>query len=246
MQQVPIDDLEAWIADCANHLRESNGFRVSNARAEEFLLLFGLAGRTVRYSDAFLLLGRTNFGPEAVPLARAALEHAVTLQWAFIVEGGLDRFRVEVAHDRIAHYSAVAAWVGSDGLASEVARLDPPPAGKRMPPFMNLLRDLDEGKFLETSYHVLSQQVHVTHAAVTSFLAASDGAPVSLVYEHEYPYRYEATYAVAAACMLARWVIARLTNDAALLEVLDHASDRLILPMNLLDQLPPGRRRVGL
>lgn len=246
MQKPPIEDLEAWIAECVEHLRDRDGFRVLDAHANEFLLLFGLAGRTVRYSDAYLLLVRSRYGPEAIPLARAALEHAVTLQWVFIVNGSIDRFRIEVAHDRLAHYSTLADWLGSDELNAEVAKLDPPPPGKRMPPFMNILRELDEGKFLETSYHVLSQQVHVTHAAVTSFLTPGEGAQLSLAYDQEYPYRYQATYAVAAACMLARWVIARLTNDTSLLEVLDKASDRLILPMTLLDQLPPERRRVGL
>jgi len=46
--------------------------------------------------------------------------------------------------------------------------------------------------------------------------------------------------------MLARWVIARMANDAELLEDLDKASDRLILPMNLIEQVPPGRLRTGL
>ena len=46
--------------------------------------------------------------------------------------------------------------------------------------------------------------------------------------------------------MLARLVVATLTDDVALLEHLDAASDQLILPMNLLEQLPANRRRPGL
>lgn len=245
-QTPPIEDLEEWIVECVEHLRSSDGFTVPEAQGNEFLLLFGLAARTVKYSDAYLLLTRSHFASQAPPLARAALEHAVTLQWAFLVDGGVNRFRVEIAHDRLAHYSTLAAWMSNGEFSARVARLDPPPQGKRMPPFMNMLRELDEGRFLETSYHVLSQEVHVTHAAVTSFLTPGESEPVSLVLDQEYPYRYPATYAVAAACMLARWVVARMTNDAGLLEVLDKASDRLILPMNLIEQLPPGRRRTGL
>ncbi|WP_139416142.1 hypothetical protein [Agromyces laixinhei] len=65
-------------------------------------------------------------------------------------------------------------------------------------------------------------------------------------YDQDYGYRYQATYVVAAACMFARWVIARLTNDAALLDRLDRTSDQLILPMTLLESVPPERRRNGL
>lgn len=46
--------------------------------------------------------------------------------------------------------------------------------------------------------------------------------------------------------MLARWVVARLTNNTELLSELDSKSDELILPMTLLDNIVPERRRKGL
>jgi len=180
MAQTPTEELEEWIVECVEHLRSSDGFTVPESQGNEFLLLFGLAARTVKYSDAYLLLTRSNFESQATPLARAALEHAVTLQWAYLIDGGVDRFRVEIAHDRVAHYSTLAAWMNSDELKARVAGLGLPPRGKRMPPFLNMLRELDEGRFLETSYHVLSQELHMTHAAVTSFLTTSEGEPMSL------------------------------------------------------------------
>lgn len=59
-------------------------------------------------------------------------------------------------------------------------------------------------------------------------------------------YWYQATYVTAAACMLARWVVAHLTNNTELLSELDSKSDELILPMTLLDNVVPERRRKGL
>ena len=215
------------------------------ARQREFLLLFGLVGRTVRFADAYLRLCELGCMSEAVPLARVALEHAVTAQWVYIVKGGVGRYHRGSVQDRRDHYTTLAGWLGHTELRAEVKWLEPTPEGKRLPPFLNMLRDLDKGKFLETTYHVLSQQVHVTHSAVTSFLGGGEDG-VHLKYEQDYPYPYQLTYAVAVACMLVRWILANLTSDHALLAALDKKSDALILPMNLIDSLPPERRRAGL
>ncbi|GAA4384733.1 DUF5677 domain-containing protein [Agromyces bauzanensis] len=205
-----------------------------------------MIARTIRYADAYLSLSRAGYGSEAVALARASLEHAVTLQWIFVVQGGIDRFRVTAAHDRQEHYSNLAAWLNNHELAEEVTKLDSPPDGKRLPPFMNMLRDLDQDRFLETSYHILSQQVHVTHAAVTAFITPGEEEELHINYDQDYGYQYQATYVVAAACMLARWVVARLTNDTELLTRLDNTSDDLILPMTLMDNVAAEKRRKGL
>lgn len=236
--------LEAWIEECIGHLRDAKEFDVLAVHSNEFLLLYGVAARIVRYSDAYLQLARSGFLGEAVVLARTALEHAVTLQWVFIVDGGIDRYRLEVAHERIEHYRNLAGWLESQQLAEAVADLEAPPEGKRLPPFMNMLRELDQDRFLEASYHILSQHVHVTHAAVASFVvpAADD---LQLKYDQDYGYRYQATYVVATTCMMARWVIAKLTDDRALLERLDRASDSMLLPMNLIESVPKNRRRTG-
>ncbi|MFF2267332.1 DUF5677 domain-containing protein [Cellulosimicrobium cellulans] len=247
MESPELADLVSWIEECVDHLRESSGFQVPATYEADFQILFGPAARTVRYAEAYLHLARANFSTEAIPLARAALEHAVTLQWVFLTDAGVTRFGHTVRRDHASHYRNLALWLDSDELRQYLDRLEPLPAGSpQMPPFMNLLRDLDHDGFLETSYHVFSQQVHVTHATVLSFLHITEGGPVEVTYDQPYPHRYQATYAVAAACMLARWVLAMLTDDVPLLKHLDTASDRLILPMNLLEQLPANRRRPGL
>lgn len=236
---------EAWIEECVAHLQDAKSYDVVSAHANEFLLLYGVIARTMRFADAYLQLVRSGYGSEAVVLARAALEHAVTLQWIFVVNGGIDRYRVTSAHDRQEHYSNLAEWLNNEELAEEVKKLDLRPVGKRLPPFMNMLRDLDKENFLEMSYHILSQQVHVTHSAVTSFVAPGEDE-LHIKYDQDYGYQYQATYVVAASCMFARWVVARLTNDTALLEQLDKASEDLILPMTLLDSVAPSKQRKGL
>ncbi|QXF84302.1 hypothetical protein HBA53_24670 (plasmid) [Rhodococcus pyridinivorans] len=237
--------LEAWIDQCVAHLRDAEDFDVHRPHKDEFLLLYGVAVRVMRYSDAYLRLVRCGFVGEAVVLARTALEHAVTLQWVFIVNGGINRFQVDVGHDRLEHYRNLAVWLDHHELAEAVASLDSPPEGKRLPPFMNMLRELDQEKFLETSYHILSQHVHVTHAAVAQFLEQGT-EELHIKYEPKYGYQYQATYVVAVSCMLARWVVAMLTDDPPLLELLDKTSDDLILPMTLIDNVEEKKRRKGL
>jgi len=246
MPDVPEEDLIAWIRACVSSLRDVDGFTVERAHSDEFLLLYGLIARTFRYSNAYLTLVDAKMEGEAVPLARAALEHAITLQWVFVVDGGVKKFRNSVAHDRVEHYGKLADWLDNDELREALTELDPLPEGSRLGKFMGVVRDLDQGTFLETTYHVLSQHVHVTHSAVTSFLQPGEDE-LHILYEQEYAYRYQATYACAVACMLARWVLARLTNDNALLEELDRISDELQLPMELAQHLkPPRKRRVGI
>lgn len=241
----PTSELEAWIRDCVAQLRDAPGHDVARAHEDEFYLLFGIIVRTMRYADAFLVLMNSRMEPEAVPLARAALEHAVTLQWVFTVDGGINRFSREVAHDRISHYTKLASWLRNEELAGLVGQIPAPPTGRRLAPFANLMRELDHESFLETSYHILSQQVHVTHAAVAASLVQGSDE-LHITYEQDYGYRQQATYAVAAACMLARWVLAKLTVDTELLAKLDRISDQLFLPLNLIDNLPEANRRKGL
>lgn len=106
-----------------------------------------------------------------MPLARAAFEHAITLQLVFISDGGIDRFNREVMHNRISQYTTLATWLNNTEFARLAAQRDAPPAGKRLAPFGTLFTDPDQERFLATSYHALSQQVHVTHAVVVAALA---------------------------------------------------------------------------
>ncbi|WP_029251546.1 DUF5677 domain-containing protein [Paraoerskovia marina] len=238
-------ELLAWIEECISDFRDRGEFKVLATHKDELLLLFGVIGRTVRFADGYLKLCELGSMSEGVPLARAALEHAVTVQWVYIMKGGVGRYHRAVIQDRRDHFARLTDWLNDTELLAEVERLERTPEGKRLPPFMNMLRDLDEGKFLETTYHVLSQQVHVTHSAVTAFLGGDDDQ-VHLKYEQDYPYSYQVTYAVAVACMLVRWILADLTNDDGLIAVLNKKSDALILPMNFIDGVPPDRRRAGL
>ncbi|KZM27991.1 hypothetical protein ST47_g866 [Ascochyta rabiei] len=67
--------LETWIEQCVAHLRDAENFDIYRPHEDEFLLLYGVAVRVMRYCDAYLHLVRSGFTGEAVVLARTALEH---------------------------------------------------------------------------------------------------------------------------------------------------------------------------
>jgi len=235
------DQLHTWIRECVSDLRDRENFEVIKEEASHLLLLFGLCARTIRYADAYESLVDSGFSPEASPIARAALEHALTAQWVFLREGGLAKFRVASARSHKEHYEKLAAWSDNAELKREIGNIPAIPAGKSMPKFMDVLRDLDQDNYLETQYALLSQSVHVTHSAVFSYLSWNDG--YEFKYEQDDPWAFQTTYVVAISCMLASWVIASLTNDMDRLSLLDQVSEELTLPMNLEDALPLLLRR---
>lgn len=246
MIQVPQEELERWIRDSAARLQGAADYTVARVHENEFFLLYGVLTRTIHLADTFLDLVGTGRAADAVPLARTALEYAITAQWVFTVDGGVDRWRRDVEHDRYDHYRTLSEWLSDEDLAREARRLPEPEAGKRLPKFMAMLRDLDHQRLLETSYLVLSQQVHVTHAAVMAAIEGDENGNLHLSATDEYAYSYQAIYVSAIACMLARWILAKLTNDVEELRRLDAVSDDLYLPVTLIDQLPETRRRRGL
>lgn len=246
MSQVPQADLESWIRDCAAWLKDADSYDVLRAHKDEFLLLFGVFTRTIRYAETFLELVASGRAAEGVPVARAALEHAVTAQWVFIVDGGIQRWQRKVDLDRIEYYSKLAEWMKNGELAEGVAQLPAPPKGKSLPPFLDMLRELDKDHFLETGYKILSQEVHVTHAAVTSALEADEEGNPQLAPLREYAFIYQGVYVCAVLCMLVRWILTKLTKVSRDLAELDATSDELNLPLTLIDELPAARRRKGL
>lgn len=135
--------------------------------------------------------------------------------------------------------------VGQRNLANGYRRTEGTARGRRLGKFQDMLRDLDHKHFLESRYNLLSQQVHVTHGAVTGFIDARQ-SELGITYEQNSPYRSVATHVAALAATLARRLLARLRNDEAMLRQLPSVSDRLQLPIDLSDQLPPAKKRVGI
>ena len=241
-----IEALQDWIRESAAAIGARDEFTVKAAISDEFLLLFGPCAQAIRYAGAYTELQRAGYTREAAALGRAAMEHAVTAQWVYLVDGALSRFRSSVMHSRKRFYTDLAEWLNIDEVRTGALRLPSPP-GKGMPTFSGqggIMSDLDQENFLKTGYKVLSQTVHVTHSTVHGFLGLDDKNAYFLKYETGDYYEYQTHYLVAISCMLARWLIGKLTEDGPALTYLDRKSDELYLPCSLEHGIPAHKLRV--
>lgn len=204
----------------------------------EFLMLFGLVQRVRRLAQAYLRLDHAGFASEASVLIRAALEHAVTAQWAYITPGGVDRLHVTLARaqadlaGKMTGYSKDPEWVARERQLRAAI-----PAGPGLPKFTGpegIMAELDSVKFLAVSYRVLSQVGHVTHQAPLA---------IHLRTEPEANGHAEMLYALTGFCMLVAWLHARLEGDDAEVARLKETSVRLHVPWRLDTHLADDRRR---
>lgn len=220
-------------------------YTIPSASNEEFIALFGLCSRVRRYAQGYLRLDKSGFGPEGTVLVRAALEHAITAQWAYCTPGGVDRLRVSMSIEqwRLAellaqHSSNQELRERADALAE--ARLP----GKGMPKFTSeIMPLLDAVSFLKQTYKVLSMAGHVTHAAALDHIVLDEEEGWSLREQPEHLFEHEVLYALAGFCMLSAWILARLEGSDEEIARLHEICQQLHVPWRLDTHLPSDQRR---
>jgi len=230
-------DLEAFIHRCIEVFASDAPRRVPTENERSFLLLFGTCVQTIRYAEAYLALCKGDLSLEARTVARAALEHAATAEYAYFRVDGLDQFAASAEHQGWSLRERMHRWTG-------IAAYDPGPAPIKAPRLPSFARDSDSGLMrlldprtvmLDPGYSLLSQAVHVTEQTVTGFFRESDDGSGQVLLQHRRKDDLEnlTIYLVAEACMLVTYIDAHLRNDSLLLEELDFRSDTLLLPMRL-------------
>lgn len=239
-------DMRAFLLRFIQDANHREMVTVPTANEREFLVLFGLTQRVRRLAQGYLRLERVGFVSEARLLVRAALEHSVTAQWAYLTPGGVDRLHVTLARAQadlagsMIGYSKDPEWVAlKNGLRGAV------PPGPGLPKFTGptgIMSELDSIRFLSTSYRVLSQVGHVTHQAALDFVVEEQGV-VQLRTNPEVREHEEILYALSGFCMLVAWVHARLEADDAEVRRLQEISVQLHVPWRLDTHMPPHRRR---
>lgn len=245
--ELPSDvDMRAFLLRFIQYAKYREMIMVPAGNEREFLVLFGLVQRVRRLAQAHLRLDRAGFANEASVLIRAALEHAVTAQWAFLTPGGVDRLHVTLARAQadlagsMTGYSKDPEWVTRERQLRAAI-----PAGPGLPKFtgpQGIMAELDSIKFLAVSYRVLSQVGHVTHQAPLDFVVENEGV-VRLRTEPEASEHTEMLYALTGFCMLVSWLHARLEGDDAEVVRLKEIALRLQVPWRLDTHLPDDRRR---
>ncbi|MBO1741589.1 hypothetical protein [Leifsonia sp. TF02-11] len=235
-------DWIAWIRE-ASELIDRDDFVVRVADEVVFKQLWGICVQTIRHARAYVLLVDSEFEREAMVLARAALEHAVTAQWAFHRYDGLSKLRVSMIRGEKENIEMVGKWFSDDGLLATAAAITVP-LGRGLPSFTDMMRDLDEERFLENSYGSLSLAVHVRSTTQTSYFAG-EADDLLLRHEPSHALRGPATNMAAMAAMLAVAIIMELVDDQAALTRINEESERLNLPPTLRPGIPEATRRPG-
>lgn len=86
--------IEAWlefIEEREQRLHRADSLKVAAEHQVEFQSLYGICAQAIRYAGAYVVLYRAGRSREAVAVARQALEHALTAQWAHFDESGPDQ-----------------------------------------------------------------------------------------------------------------------------------------------------------
>lgn len=240
--------MEGFILRFVQDVKHKESVVIPGGNQTDFLLLYGLVQRVRRLVKAFMLLRRKGFESEGELLVRAALEHSVTAQWAYLTPGGVERLNKTMAkaqHDLakgMLPYSSAPGWVEAERQASESV-----PDGKGLPKFtgpQGILSEVDQTHFLRATYRVLSQVGHVTHETQLDFVSVDENSVVHLLGEpSRASFEAELLYSMTGFSMLASWVLARLEADSAELIKLRGLAVDLKVPYRLDLHMDSSRRR---
>lgn len=239
----PREALDAYILRFIQDKRHSEGVDVLPEYADDFLTLYGLIQRVRRLAQSYLRLRKQGFSSEGQILVRAAMEHAVTAQYAFLTPSGIARLHVTLgrAHK---NYAVVLAESSTKPEIHEWAARIEAPDGSSLPPFSGegMMGQLDSIKFLKTTYKVLSQVGHVSHESQFDAFVEDDGR-YHLTTEPQPSFTHEVLYALVGFCLLSDWVLARLEGNEAELHLIRQLGGQLRLPWRLDTHLTAEKRR---
>jgi hypothetical protein len=229
-------ELDTFIRGAWRYASTANSFVVPAESRQDFVPLFGLTMQALRHGEAYVKLKAEGHPIEALVLARASLEHAVTAQWVYRATDGASRAMKGAQANRKQFFGELANWLNDDELATMVADITVPSV-PGMPKFTgrgNLLDTSDEDGILKTAYSMLSASVHVTHSTYTGYFNADDSElGLSVNMDPEDRWRHEHTYFAAIAAMMAAWTLASITEDTPRMTQLDRDSDELRLPTRI-------------
>lgn len=229
------DGMRAFIRSVIAEFASRKTRRMPNNRGREFKMTFGCCVQAVRYAEAYMVLCDNNLSLEARASARAALEHAVTVEWAYFRVGGLDR---------LANSATATSWDIQDRLHRWRQTSEDPgdkpefTSDEKVPRLTSedgLLWQLDpDDVLLNPGYAVLSQGVHVTNQTVTGFFrTVNEQRDIQINHHRQDILAGYALHLVAASCMLVSWIQAHVLENEERLQELDEISDALGLPIRL-------------
>ena len=230
--------IEAWlkfIEERERRLHDADSFEVAVEHQVEFQTVYGICAQAIRYAGAYVVLHRVGRSREAVAVARQALEHALTAQWAHFDKTGPDQLIEGYHHSRQRAFRAVTDYLNTPQDEIDPALESMTSKGKRLLRVTDMIEQIDFNAMFRTAYMQQSQIVHVTGETVTAFLDLDDERQFTILSEATDPFERQTAHFTAMATMFASWVLESLRVETPGLAELDQLSDELALPLNIRD-----------
>lgn len=230
--------IEAWlkfIEERERRLHEADSLEVAEEHQIEFQAVYGICAQAIRYAGAYVVLHRVGRSREAVAVARQALEHALTAQWAHFNETGPDQLIEGYHHSHERAFRTVTEYLNTPQHEIGAALESMTGKGKRLLRVTNMIEQIDFDAMFRTAYMQQSQIVHVTSETVTAFLDLDDAKQFTILSEATDPHERQTAQFTAMATMFASWVLESLRVDTPGLAELDQLSEELALPLNIRD-----------
>lgn len=236
LPQLPTEpELEAFIRSCVEDFASMKTRSMDGGRSLAFKMTFGCCVQTARFAEAYLVLMKSGLSLEGRALARAALEHAATAQFAYLKPDGFDRLANQASAAEWSLNERMYRWLGIEDFNPG----EKEEAGPRLPKVSGkggIMALLDPGNdLLEPGYAVLSQGVHVTYETVTGFFRTSKEGDLQLYQHRKDSLAHYSLLLVAASCMLVAWIQAEVLENELRLKELEFRSEQLSLPTKLDD-----------
>ena len=227
-------------------MKRRESFQAAEGHFEDFRFLIGIVIRVRRCVEAYFRLEKSGYSAEGEMLVRAAVEHAVSGQWAFLVNGGMTELRNSADKSQVAILKVYHDAMPDPDFQRRYEEAKSQLEGPFLPAFSRengILKQLG-ADFLDLSYRVLSQRVHVTSKTlVDAFEVSADSRRLEVVDVPKGENQYEAVTCLAASGVFVSWIIARVLGDEAELARIQSLASSLNLTYRLDLGLPPARRR---
>lgn len=229
-----LPDIEAclrFIEERERRLLEEDPFEVAEAHQVEFQTVYGICAQAIRYGGAYVVLHRAGRSREAVAVARQALEHALTAQWAHFDESGPGQLIAGYQDSRDRAFRSIMNYLNTpqDEIDAALGTNE----GKRLLRVTNMIDKIDFDGTFKTAYVQQSQIVHVTSETVTAFLGLDDEKQFIIAGEASDPHEQLTVHFTAMATMFASWLLESLRVGTPGLAELEQLSDELALPLNI-------------
>lgn len=206
-------------------------------------MTFGCCVQTIRFAEAYLVLVEQGLTLEARTAARAALEFAATIEFAYLRKDGLDMLSNSAERASWSLEQRMDDWLGYDGPPAGPQPIDGPRLPKLSTP-NGIFAALDpDNRLLGPGYAILSQGTHVTNETLTAFFRKTPDKPGMWLNVRRHDEMAEYTRVlVAQSCMLVSWIFARTADRFERLEALEASAKQLHLPTRLDKEWPDELR----